>query len=249
PVACRADSAMLQYRYMGKMIKEAAYAVAKQEGREVKPIIFSICEWGVNKPWKWGASAGNMWRTTMDIRPWWKWIKIIYNKTVDLYKYAVKGGWNDPDMLEVGNGKLSEAQNISHFSLWCMMNAPLILGNDLRKMSSKLVKIVTNRNMIAINQDTLGIPAKRLRKSTVDVLVKPLSDDSAAICFFNKSSHKATSKLNINSVIADGYSSLTKADKYKIIDMWSNEESMSEGKLRYTLDKDSVKVIKIIPVK
>ncbi|MCI8325873.1 MAG: alpha-galactosidase [Clostridia bacterium] len=248
PVASRADSAMLQYRYMGKMLKHAAETVAEQQGRELKPIIFSICEWGVNKPWKWGAGAGNMWRTTMDIRPWWIWIKKIYNKNVDLYRYAVKGGWNDPDMLEVGNGNLSAAQNVSHFSLWCMMNAPLILGNDLRNMDDEVLRIVTNRNLIAVNQDPLGIPAKRLRKGRIDVLVKPLRDGSAAICFFNKSSRKGVSKLNIASVIADGYACLAKTGKYKVTDMWTDEESVCEGKLRYSIPKDSVKVIKVTPI-
>lgn len=151
-------------------------------------------------------------------------------------------------MLEVGNGNLSAAQNVSHFSLWCMMNAPLILGNDLRNMDDEVLRIVTNRNLIAVNQDPLGIPAKRLRKGRIDVLVKPLRDGSAAICFFNKSSRKGVSKLNIASVIADGYACLAKAGKYKVTDMWTDEESVCEGKLRYSIPKDSVKVIKVIPI-
>lgn len=149
----------------GQGSSKATAKVAKERKQKEKPIVFSICEWGWGKPYNWGAKAGNLWRTTPDIRPWWWWIKLIYEHTVKLYKYASKGHYNDPDMLEVGNGKLSYNQNVSHFSLWCMMNAPLILGNDLRNMSDQVKSIVTNRNMIAINQDSLAKQAKRVKKA------------------------------------------------------------------------------------
>ncbi|MDE7372714.1 MAG: alpha-galactosidase, partial [Clostridia bacterium] len=130
PVTSKADSEMHQYLRMGAALKEATARVASERGTENKPITYSICEWGWGKPYNWGAKAGNLWRTTPDIRPWWFWIKMIYEHTVKLYEYSSAGHFNDPDMLEVGNGKLSYNQNVSHFSLWCMMNAPLILGND-----------------------------------------------------------------------------------------------------------------------
>lgn len=104
PIGTRADSAMLQYVNMGRQLKKATEKVARDTGKPEKPITFSICEWGFNQPYKWGRYAGNLWRTTPDIRPIWPWIKILYNHTVKLYKYAGVGGWNDPDMLEVGNG-------------------------------------------------------------------------------------------------------------------------------------------------
>lgn len=122
-----------------------------------------------------------MWRTTPDIRPIWPWIKILYNHTVKLYKYAGVGGWNDPDMLEVGNGKLTFEQNRSHFALWCMMCAPLILGNDLRNISDDVLKIVKNPDLIAINQDALGVPAKELRKALSMCLLSRLRTE-ASLC-------------------------------------------------------------------
>lgn len=114
------------------------------------------------------------------------------------------GGWNDPDMLEVGNGKLTFEQNRSHFALWCMMCAPLILGNDLRNISDDVLKIVKNPDLIAINQDALGVPAKRVIKGTVDVLVKPLADGSVAVCAFNKGGKKKYN-LNLKKVLSDEY--------------------------------------------
>ena len=106
PVANSRDSAAIQYRRMSQCLKDAVRETAEKRGTAPKPILFSICEWGWRKPWLWGAAAGNMWRTTPDIRPWWYWIKIIYSRNVKLWKYASPGHFNDPDMLEVGNGKL-----------------------------------------------------------------------------------------------------------------------------------------------
>ncbi len=170
PVTCRADSAALQYYKMGQALKKATARVAKENNEEVKPITFSICEWGLNKPYKWGAKAGNLWRTTPDINPCWKWIIMLYRHTAKLHEYSSIGAWNDPDMLEVGNGKLTYEQNKSHFSLWCMMNAPLILGNDLRCIKQDVLDIVTNKNLISINQDPLGKQAKLMKKGSIDIL-------------------------------------------------------------------------------
>ena len=117
-----------------------------------------------------------MWRTTHDIMPKWFSIYLIYNHTIRLYKNASPGHVNDPDMLEVGNGKLTIEENRAHFTLWCMMAAPLILGNDLRelqngsKKSDAILKIVTNENLIRVDQDSLVKPAKRIaRKGTIDI--------------------------------------------------------------------------------
>lgn len=248
PVRNRADSAMIQYLYMGKMLKEASAQVAAETGKPEKPITYSICEWGRNQPWKWGRSAGNMWRTTPDIRPWWVWIKIIYDKTVNLYPYAGKGAWNDPDMLEVGNGNLTPAQNRSHFSLWCMMCAPLVLGNDIRKMNDQVLEIVTNREMIAINQDELGKPAKRVRKSGVDILAKPLSGNRVAVCFFNKGSIAKKSCIKLSQLVKDGYVRMPAATSYTAREAWSGEELTVSDSLRCKVEKDSVKVYILTPV-
>ena len=242
PVTSKADSEMYQYRRMGAALKEATARVAQERGTENRPITYSICEWGMGKPYNWGAKAGNLWRTTPDIRPWWFWIKMIYGHTVKLYEYSSAGHFNDPDMLEVGNGKLSYNQNVSHFSLWCMMNSPLILGNDLRKMPDNVKSIVTNKNMIAINQDPLCKQAKRVKRGTVDVLAKPLADGSTAVCFFNKSSHSASIRYNLNKLCDDKYVSMKKANSYALTEQWSGEEISTADKLHVKLKKHESKV-------
>ena len=184
PVCTRADSAYIQYKRMGEALKNASAD---------KKITYSICEWGRNKPKNWAWNAGNLWRTTPDIRPWWVWIHIIYNINLKLGNVAGPGHWNDPDMLEVGNGKLTYDENKTHFSLWCMMAAPLILGNDIRRYSEsqddKVLEILKNKYMIAIDQDSLGYQCIRYKRtSTADYLVKKLSNGNHAVCIFNRSS-------------------------------------------------------------
>lgn len=236
PIGTRADSAMLQYVNMGRQLKKATAKVAQDAGKPEKPITFSICEWGFNQPYKWGRYAGNLWRTTPDIRPIWPWIKILYNHTVKLYKYAGVGGWNDPDMLEVGNGKLTFEQNRSHFALWCMMCAPLILGNDLRNISDDVLKIVKNPDLIAINQDALGVPAKRVVKGTVDVLVKPLADGSVAVCAFNKGGKKKYN-LNLKKVLSDEYARCKKTENFVATNLWDKSETTTNGVISVSVNK------------
>ena len=215
PVFKRADSAMLQYRRMGKYLVEAAEKVAKDTNTPVKPIVFSICEWGVNRPYMWGKTAGNLWRTTPDIRPVWTWMMTIYKLNVDRYPYSDVGHYNDPDMLEVGNGTLTYDENFAHFAVWCMMAAPLILGNDLRAMPDNVLKIVTDPDLIKIDQDPLGKAAKRIVKGLdADILARPLSDGSAAVCFFNKFGGEKDMALDIPALVNDGYVSLKAAKSY-----------------------------------
>lgn len=236
PIGTRADSAMLQYVNMGRQLKKATEKVARDAGKPEKPITFSICEWGFNQPYKWGRYAGNLWRTTPDIRPIWPWIKILYNHTVKLYKYAGVGGWNDPDMLEVGNGKLTFEQNRSHFALWCMMCAPLILGNDLRNISDDVLKIVKNPDLIAINQDALGVPAKRVIKGTVDVLIKPLADGSVAVCAFNKGGKKKYN-LNLKKVLSDEYARCKKTENFVATNLWDKSKTTTNGVISVSVNK------------
>ncbi len=242
PIASKADSEMYQYRRMGLALKEGAKIAAEEKGTPVKPIVFSICEWGWGKPYNWGAKAGNLWRTTPDIRPWWFWIKIIYEHNVKLYKYSSVGHYNDPDMLEVGNGDLTYDQNVSHFSLWCMMDSPLILGNDLRTMSEQVKQIVTNKNLIAINQDPLCKQAKRVKKGKVDVLAKPLADGSVALALFNKSNGNKKAKFDLTSLLNDKYVALKKQKSYHLTEQWSGEELTTDGVVQTELKKHQTKV-------
>ncbi len=241
PIASKQDSAFFQYKLMGEELKRATREYAEKNGIEERKIIYSICEWGRNKPWQWGTEAGNLWRTTPDIVPDWKSVLALYEFTVRLGKYAGPGGWNDPDMLEVGNGNLTHEENKSHFSLWCMMCAPLILGNDVRKFvksdgtvdtDSKVYQILTNKNLISINQDILGIPCRRVkgivRSRLVDVLVKPLDGKRVALCVFNKSGGNKNVTISIDKLTSFADVNVDKKEKYNILNCWTDEKA--EGK-------------------
>jgi alpha-galactosidase len=170
-----------------------------------RPIVFSICEWGLNEPWTWAPEiGGNLWRTTFDIRPCWDCGKPgivngqeienfigftkILDRQVGLESYAGPGHWNDPDMLEVGNGELTYDENVAHFSLWCVLAAPLMLGNDIRNMSDDILEIITNEEVIAVNQDPLGRQGKKVRDDgDYEVWSRELHDGSRAVVLFNRS--------------------------------------------------------------
>ncbi|MBQ7957157.1 MAG: alpha-galactosidase [Clostridia bacterium] len=249
PIVSKQDSAFFQYKLMGKELKRATREYAEKNSVEEKKIVFSICEWGRNQPWKWGAEAGNLWRTTPDITPTWPSIFALYKLTIRLGKYATVGGWNDPDMLEVGNGELTYEENRSHFSLWCMMCAPLILGNDIRKFiksdgtvdtDSKIYRILTNKNLVSINQDILGIPCKKIKglsgKCGVDVLVKPLDKKRVAVCVFNTTSGAKKTKVDIDKITALADVNVDKKDKYTILNCWT-DETCQDNKIMSATEK------------
>jgi len=156
-----------------------------------RPIVFSLCSWGKGEPWKWAASVGHLWRTTRDICGPGKadWGNAMKNTAANekLYAAAGPGHWNDPDMLITGMDGLSESQNRSFFSLWCMMAAPLIAGNDLRKMTASTMEILTNREAIAIDQDPLAIQGHIIRREgQAEIWAgKRLFDGSQAVLVFN----------------------------------------------------------------
>ena len=254
PVGSLADSAAKQYRAMGLELQRAARLTAEKEGREVRPICFSICEWGLNRPWRWGATAGNLWRTTPDIRPTWGSIAGIYERNVRLAQYAGPGHWNDPDMLEVGNGELTDNENIAHFSLWCMMAAPLILGNDVRAfllpdgrpdLSNKTLRIVANRQAIAIDQDPLGKQCVRVKAGLADVLIKPLANKELAVCLFNKTASPRELAFSLAALTNRGDVDLPKSDRYTVYDIWENTTFVSNGEISEKVPGRSVKLYRI----
>lgn len=254
PIASKMDSAFFQYKYMGEELKRATREYAEKNGVPEKKIVYSICEWGFRSPWKWGREAGNLWRTTMDIKPVWASVLAIYERNVRLWKHAGVGGWNDPDMLEVGNGNLTYEENKSHFSLWCMMSAPLILGNDIRKFvkpdgsidtDSKTYQILTNKYLISIDQDALGVQGRKASGFTksplIDVLIKPLSGARAAVCVFNKDSKPANIELDINKIADFAGVDLPKKSSYHIADCWG-ERIFDAAKIKAEPDKHGVEV-------
>ena len=254
PVASEQDSAAILYERMGKELIRASKKYAKDHKCEEKPILYSICEWGKNRPWKWAASAGNIWRTTADIQPFWASVLGIYDFNARLDKYASPGSFNDPDMLEVGNGKLTYEENKSHFTLWAMMAAPLILGNDIRTFidkngkpdkDNKVLKIVSNKNVIAIDQDPMGIQCHRVKTGIVDVLVKPLADKQAAICFFNKGMVDINTSYRISDVINLMDVQLEKSSKYSCLDLWEEKTIKTDDVITAHVPSHGVAVFRI----
>lgn len=255
PVGSPMDSAAMQYEKMGKELQRATKKFAEENNCEEKKILYSICEWGWNKPWKWGGKAGNIWRTTPDIQPNWASIVGIYEVNVRLNKYAQPGAFNDPDMLEVGNGKLTYDENKAHFTLWSMMAAPLILGNDIRSFikedgtvdkDNKILGILTNKEVIAVNQDKLGIQCERIRTNGFnDILVKPLENNDVAVCFFNKGPATANMSVSLDEIHNVVAVALPKAESYTVRELWDKTEDIVTDKLTANVNSHGVKVFRL----
>ncbi len=153
-----------------------------------RPIVFSMCEWGRSKPWEWARGVGHLWRTTGDISDRWQSFVRLLDQQAGLEKFAGPGGWNDPDMLEVGNGGMTPAEYRAHFSLWCLLSAPLIAGNDLRSMTPEIRDILTNKDVIALDQDALGRQGRKVRDDgEFEVWAKPLQGGDWAVALLNRS--------------------------------------------------------------
>jgi alpha-galactosidase len=201
-----------------KTMRDALYAAGR-------PVVFSLCEWGNNKPWLWAEDVGHLWRTTGDITDCYDcqavyslgW-KHILDIQVGLEKYAGPDHWNDPDMLEVGKEGLSVAESRAQFSLWCMLAAPLMTGNDVRNMSEEIRSILTNPEVIALDQDPLGKQGYQfMRHPGKEIWVKELSQGEWAVCFLNTG--EVPLKLNIN---WDHLSFLQ--GEYTVRDLWKKKD-------------------------
>src|SRR6202046_381255 len=169
------------YDKMGKALKATG-----------RPIVYSLCQYGWDSVWEWAPSVGgNLWRTTGDVSANWDRIYDLLSQQAGLEGYAGPGHWNDPDMLEVGNGRLSLAENRSHFSMWAMLAAPLLAGNDLPHMTPEIKAILTNREVIAIDQDRLGKQGSRVYSDgEVEVWMRPLAGGALAVAVFNVGSDR-----------------------------------------------------------
>lgn len=180
---------------VGTRNAEEAYALMADALRASgRPIMFSMCEWGTSKPWLWASNIANLRRTTGDITDKWSgkhgysWgMASIVDLNEPLWPYAGPGHWNDPDMLEVGNGGMTDEEYRSHFALWAMMAAPLVAGNDIASMSVATRSILLNREVIAVDQDAAGIQGHRVWKDgDREVWSKPLADGGRAVLLWNR---------------------------------------------------------------
>nr|WP_167455005.1 NPCBM/NEW2 domain-containing protein [Amycolatopsis kentuckyensis] len=195
----------------------------KKTGR---PIVYSLCEWGENKPWTWGADVGHLWRTTGDIKDNWAKMLQILKANAPLAPYAGPGHWNDPDMLEVGNGGMTTEEYRSHFSLWAMMAAPLLIGADLRKVSPANFDVLRNTEVIALDQDRRGVQARVLSNQDGHwVFAKPLADGDVAIALFNET----TSSAAIGTTAAAA--GLPRSAGYTARDLWAHRDLQTAGRI------------------
>jgi len=192
-----------------------------------RPILFSICEWGSTKPWLWAGPVGNMWRSTGDILDCWQckmsWggnsLSEILELMSGVVSYSGPGHWNDPDMLQVGNGGMTEDEYRTNFGMWAIFAAPLIAGNDVVHMSTTTRDILTNKEVIAIDQDPLGRAGNRVVKTgNLEVWCKQLADGSRAVAMLNKGDSPARIAVNWNDI---GYPTELTAT---VRDLWSHKD-------------------------
>ena len=188
-----------------------------------RPIVFSLCQYGRAEVWKWGPEVGgNLWRTTGDIRDAWESMSRIGFNQNDLAPWAGAGHWNDPDMLEIGNGGMSDIEYQTHMSLWSILAAPLLAGNDLRSVSPSILRILTNREVIAIDQDPAGKQGRRAWKSgDREIWLRELANGDRAVALFNRAAHPAT--------IAVNWSGLGLKKPGRARDLWARQDVRLDG--------------------
>jgi alpha-galactosidase len=236
----------------GKMNAESAYATMRDALKTAgRPIVFSLCEWGSHQPWLWAKDVGNLWRTTGDISDHWScesrkdctgFLEIL-DKQDGLETYAGPGHWNDPDMLEVGNGGMTVTEYRSHFSFWCLLASPLIAGNDLRNMTSEIKEILTNMEVIAVNQDAAGMQGRRVKKSgETEVWAKQLKDGGRAVILFNRGASDADVSVNWEDIGYPGHLSASERD------LWQKKDlGKSSGSFSAKVASHGVAMIKVTP--
>jgi alpha-galactosidase len=206
-----------------------------QSGR---PIVFSICNWGVNAPWTWGPKTGNLWRTTGDINDTYDRMSVIGFSQNGLEKFAGPGHWNDPDMLEVGNGGMNRNEYRTHMSLWALLAAPLLAGNDLRNMTAETKDMLTNSEVIAVDQDSKGAQGRRVwDEGPLEIWMKPLANGSRAIGLFNRGESSLKITLDFKMIGATG--------SLKLRDVWEHQD-LGQMEKSYTADVPKHGVVMLI---
>ena len=250
----------------GKLNAEEAYITMRDALYKAgRPILLSICEWGDNNPWEWARAVGHSWRTTGDIYNCfecehdhggyfsWGALNILDMRDQDMLRQvAGPDHWNDMDMLEVGNGGLTAHEEKTHFALWAILNSPLLLGNDLRNMSKETLDILTNKEIISVNQDPLGIQGFKYKtEGSVEIWVKPMVDNEWAICFFNRSAENIDLNFNwegqiIKDKVFDKEIAFDKNNVYRIKDLYLHKEiGTTKNVLKQKLEKNQSLVIKV----
>jgi alpha-galactosidase len=208
-----------------------------------RQIFFSMCEWGENKPWLWAGKDpvdASSWRTTGDISDNYPSMLKIFKQNVVLDRYAHLGHWNDPDMLEVGNGGMTDVEYRSHFSLWSIMASPLLIGTDLRTVKPEALQILLNKDVIAIDQDPLGVQGKQVRDAGgIHVIVKPLKDGGRAVAVFNEAD---TAK---DVAVAATEIGLKAGGSHTERDLWAHTDTKGDGSIKTRLEPHATVMYRI----
>ena len=204
-----------------------------------RPIVFSICNWGVKAPWTWGPATGNLWRTTGDISDTWDRMSVIGFSQNGLEKFAGPGHWNDPDMLEVGNGGMKPDEYRVHMALWALLAAPLLSGNDLRNMTSETKEMLTNSEVIAVDQDAKGVQGHRVwDEGPLEIWAKSLADGSSAVGLFNRGESELKITLDFKTLGING--------RAKLRDLWQHKDvGVAEDSYTAAVPKHGVVLLKV----
>jgi alpha-galactosidase len=216
-----------------------------------RPIVFSLCEWGSNKPWLWAKDVGNLWRATGDIINCWdckeKWggngVVQILDLVDGIESYAGPGHWNDPDMMEVGNGKLTPDETRAHFAMWAILAAPLIAGNDLRSMDADTRAILTDKEILAIDQDPLGRQGRRVAKNgDREVWARELKGGYRAVALLNRAATPQSITVNWEAL---GYPADVKA---QLRDLWQHTDlGSATGSFTATVAPHAAMILTVKP--
>ncbi|MFB6963254.1 NPCBM/NEW2 domain-containing protein [Streptomyces sp. NPDC056309] len=207
-----------------------------------RPIVYSLCEWGQNKPWEWASDLGHLWRTTGDISDSWGSMLSILKQNLPLAPYAGPGHWNDPDMLEVGNGGMTDTEYRTHFSMWSVMAAPLLIGSDLRKASDATFDILANKEVIAVDQDPLGKQGAVLSSEGGRwVVAKEMKDGSRAVALFNETGSPQRIATTARAV------GLPDADAYTLRDLWRHRSYNTAGTISATVPAHGTFLVRVFP--
>jgi alpha-galactosidase len=225
-----------------RMMQDAYAKMRRALDKTGRPIVLSLCQYGRYDVWKWGASVGgNLWRTTGDIFDNYDRMAKIGFGQAGLAPYAGPGHWNDPDMLEVGNGHMSHDEYLTHMSLWAILAAPLLAGNDLSKMTPDTKAILMNKAVIAVDQDKLGKQGDRVKQDgDLEVWSKPLSGGAVAVGLFNRGKADAPMTLKL--------SDISMASATKITDLWTGKPvAARDGTITATVPTHGVLMLRLEP--
>ncbi|QSG04790.1 glycoside hydrolase family 27 protein [Halapricum desulfuricans] len=252
------NDAIARYSAMGNALAEVD-----------RDIVYSICEWGRNEPWRWGRNAGgHLWRATHDIVAKWTTDEQEFGLGIvdiidqmherGMAPHQGPGGWNDPDMLQIGNGPdsgqskledvdvdraLTPAEERTHFSFWCLFGAPLMAGNDLAAMDDWTRELLTNEDAIAIDQDPLGIQGTRDGVlGETEIWSKRLAGEECAVILFNRGESTTDIETTVETVDMP-----VDAATYTVRDVWNDEVRETDGQLHATVDPHDVAMFRVIP--